>query len=723
MLKVFEHYAPRYHELGIPVIPLNGKVPLVSDWQAWSERAQTEDELEWLVERFPSANIGAVMGLWATALDIDTDNAAVLAAVPYSPIKRRGAKGMVAIYRKCDLPNRAGVDHPIELLNHGRQIVLPPSVHPETQLPYEWIGDDDIFHYPLSQLPPITADHLNLLERLCQREGLRRERRAPTRDGDVPVCLADPGRNNRLSRIAYAMACDGLEVQEAVERLLYLDEREHATHPNGPWFTDHKEPHKGKSPRLAAERMYARALRASKKRGDKNSELIIISTNSEPPSQSNDHSGSLSPRGPQAGNTLAQRSPPEPRGFMRLFRDYCNEISVGNQDALGLGGAISLMAALASNRFRTQAGSYDVWPNLYCINLAHSGFGKETPQRAIDELLLNTDLLGAASYKSGSSIVMNLPKQPERLDLIDECAMLLKAMCSQEDYKSEIVDVLSSLYSKASSRFIGFASRADGPRFGACWNPCVNILGSTTPQGFRGSVSKDMAAKGLMPRFLVFWQQDVGAFKVPGTRASGLLSELRRMTNLFLSHDKREHPDSRQPNLLNPEAEHEVRYDPELIPMTKGAQNAWIELYRTYYEQGRRDPESFESAFKNRFAQHVAKLALLDALSSGFAEIGVDSIEWAHDVVVWQWETVRELYELASAENPHEKDVLRVTQFIKSKGVVSQREITRKFQGIWSGKLDGILKQLTDGGMIERGVDANPDKRGPKPILYRYIST
>jgi hypothetical protein len=690
--KIFEDHAPRYFELGIPVIPLSGKIPLVSDWNVWSERAQTEEELDWLIQRYPRANIGAVMGLWATAVDIDTDNEDVLRAIPYSPFRRRGKKGSISLYKPTDIPNRAGAEFPVEFLNHGRQIVLPPSIHPETGQPYLWVGEENL---DLSQLPTITLKQIQNIERVCMTANIRRAARNTHRTGETPVCLTDPGRNNRLVRVAYAMACDETDADEAVERLMDLDNKEHEDHPRGPWFSDPSEPHKAKNPRQTAQRMYSRALRSVEKKGHWNSRITLnIARPTTIPV-------------PVPGLPI-----PKPRGIMKLFQDYCNEISVGNQDALGLGGAVALMAAISSNRFRTEAGNFDVWPNLFVINLAHSGFGKEVPQRTIDELLMDTELLGAANYKSGSSIVMGLKDQQERLDLIDECSMLLKAMCSTEDYKSEIVDILSSLYTKSNSRFLGFASRADGPRYGACWNPCVNILGSTTPQGFRGSVSKDMAAKGLMPRFLTFWQKDVGEFKgdFNTERAGVLRKELSRMVNLILSYEKPLHPNCGQRDLIEPERESEIRYMPELVPM---------DIFRTYYEEGRRNPESFESAFKNRFAQHVSKLALLDALSLAQAEIGVDSIEWAHSVVLWQWETVKELYELASAENLHEREVLRVKQFLKKQGTASNRQVARKFPGIFRRTLADILNHLIECGDVEKRPGEN--STGPRSYTYIYI--
>jgi hypothetical protein len=154
--------------------------------------------------------------------------------------------------------------------------------------------------------------------------------------------------------------------------------------------------------------------------------------------------------------------------------------------------------------------------------------------------------------------------------------------------------------------------------------------------------------------------------------------------------------------------------------MTDAAQALIADIQERYFNEGKTDPDSFESAFKNRFAQHTAKIALLDALSLGLSEIGIESVDWAHSLVVWQWDAIKELYELASAENDHAKDVMRVFQYIKKKGEASRRDITRAFQGIWWQKMDGILKQLTDGGTVICVTEGFTDgKSGPKAKLYR----
>jgi hypothetical protein len=97
------------------------------------------------------------------AIDIDTDDRAVMAAItgllPKTEIRKRGAKGETRFYygpaivvsKSWKIDGKTVV----ELLGPGRQTVLPPTLHKDTGLPYEWTG--------LFALKDVVPDVLPLL--------------------------------------------------------------------------------------------------------------------------------------------------------------------------------------------------------------------------------------------------------------------------------------------------------------------------------------------------------------------------------------------------------------------------------------------------------------------------------------------------------------------------------------------------------------------------------
>lgn len=147
-MTIFSSEAPKYWNAGLPAIPLiaNEKRPAIGRWQLFADTKPTEDEKRVWLETFPDGNIGLPMGPSAglVAIDIDTDDTAVLrvldSILPKTPWVRIGKKGMVRIYRYTGerTTRIKGADGAMicEILSKGTQIVLPPSIHPDTKRAY-----------------------------------------------------------------------------------------------------------------------------------------------------------------------------------------------------------------------------------------------------------------------------------------------------------------------------------------------------------------------------------------------------------------------------------------------------------------------------------------------------------------------------------------------------------------------------------------------------------
>ncbi len=145
---IFGDAAADYYEVGIPVIPLryHDKKPVLTKWQEHHDRLPNDDEQADWTERFRDNNIGLVLGEQSglCMIDIDTTDEEkiklILSVLPPSPWKRVGAKGMMLAYRFSGLrtfriKDMAG-NMLVEMLSSRTQVVVPPSIHPTTQLPY-----------------------------------------------------------------------------------------------------------------------------------------------------------------------------------------------------------------------------------------------------------------------------------------------------------------------------------------------------------------------------------------------------------------------------------------------------------------------------------------------------------------------------------------------------------------------------------------------------------
>lgn len=145
---IFLETAPAYYAAGMSVIPLHirEKKPVPNDWASFHDH-QPEEQLraQWLAGN-PLSNIGLVLGKQSgvTMIDIDTDDekvyAAIMSCIPHSPWHRKGKKGMMIAFKFSGhktfrIKNMSG-ETIVECLSSRTQCVLPPSIHPDTQLPY-----------------------------------------------------------------------------------------------------------------------------------------------------------------------------------------------------------------------------------------------------------------------------------------------------------------------------------------------------------------------------------------------------------------------------------------------------------------------------------------------------------------------------------------------------------------------------------------------------------
>lgn len=149
MSNIFAETAPGYYAKGLPVIPLHRreKRPVPTDWSRYFDQPVEPEQQEQWIASCPDGNIGIVLGPQSgiTMLDIDSEDEGIIKLiqqlVPASPWRRIGAKGMVLAFRYNGLKTAriktARGETICELLSDRTQVVLPPSIHPDTQMPYK----------------------------------------------------------------------------------------------------------------------------------------------------------------------------------------------------------------------------------------------------------------------------------------------------------------------------------------------------------------------------------------------------------------------------------------------------------------------------------------------------------------------------------------------------------------------------------------------------------
>ncbi|OSM04163.1 AAA family ATPase [Magnetofaba australis] len=211
----FASVAANYWEHGIPVLPIipGTKRPGFFDsdrqrweglrkWQQYCAQMPTEEQIvPWL--DWPEAGICIPLGKASgiIALDRDTERPDIVAAldriIPLSPCAKRGKKGWTAFYRyNGERPHRWKLSRDsapvLELLSHGTQTVIPPTIHPDTGMAYDWVSPDTLLDVALDELPILPADFVSCVEEALNPFRVPEERVAATIPSHVEVDADDP---------------------------------------------------------------------------------------------------------------------------------------------------------------------------------------------------------------------------------------------------------------------------------------------------------------------------------------------------------------------------------------------------------------------------------------------------------------------------------------------------------------------------------------------------
>ena len=180
-MSIFKTYAPNMWDHGLPVIPLRprSKAALAPDWTKWCREPLPDNvKAEWLAT-YPNSNIGLPLGSAANlvAVDVDTTDPHVIALIkkhlPASPWERVGKKGFVSLYRYSGEPSEQIKDSNgsviVEMLGDGRQVVLPPSIHPDTGLPY---SENKALVSVLGEITALPPDFMQGMRETLTQEGV-----------------------------------------------------------------------------------------------------------------------------------------------------------------------------------------------------------------------------------------------------------------------------------------------------------------------------------------------------------------------------------------------------------------------------------------------------------------------------------------------------------------------------------------------------------------------
>ena len=235
---IFRDHAPHYFAKGMSVIPLkeNSKIPLMNAWSDFSDYLVPEDiQRQWL--QLPANNnIGLVLGKQSGIGVLDIDYAdenlieKILSILPkgYNVWRRVGKKGMVLAFKfNPKVPRAFKLISPehgtlVEYLCTGQQVVLPPSIHPETKQPY--VSNSNLYDV-LDQLVMIPDDLEERLRNLIELEGISLSNKGMGSLVEfVPAGFRDSSITQKNGLLAHEVVEGRISLKQAIEHLYAVNE-------------------------------------------------------------------------------------------------------------------------------------------------------------------------------------------------------------------------------------------------------------------------------------------------------------------------------------------------------------------------------------------------------------------------------------------------------------------------------------------------------------------
>jgi len=653
----------KYFECGYVPIPIHhkGKNPAIkTDWTRWCRERPPES----LIEEWDSDyakrgwNIGVTCGPASgiIVVDIDTDDPKVLDLCPPSPVRRRGQKGEARFFRYS--PEIQSQSFPyLDILSNGRQVLVPPSIHPKTEKPYIWLTPDTIETIRPEDLPELDTSFISKL--MPQLRSVRTK---------------GEGRNNRLVDIVSAMRGRGESEMKIVNDVYQ-------------WDIDYHTPRLFNDP--------TEGFRAANEQDAFNNAWGFVSSVTRSLIKSGvavmGDTGIVVLVDEDKVERFKPREFPKAQGLVGDIQALTLKYGIRDMPNIALGGAIALMGALCSNRFRFGR----TWPNVYIMNLAPTGAGKSFPQQVIKIILaekLNSPLLGFGDYRSSAAFVKNLVTRRERLDVIDEVSSLFAQMKDGGLYQAEIQQMMCKVWSESNQIFLGseYAEREDTS---TCYNPCISILGSSTIEGIKSKMDKSMMVGGLVPRFMIFSHESYGELK-DGELDRDLLEVVAEKCELIANVPRRESD-------KKVDLRYAPVYDPiDLAPTDRAAVKFLKQLDRSYAKTIETEDESIKHIF-TRATEQVRKLALIHCVGClrSDNQIQMEDLVWARDVFETCLHNSRILFEETNVDGRWETDLAKVLSLFKRKGFVTMRDLSKSIR-LEPQRLRQLLDSLVISGEI-----------------------
>jgi Bifunctional DNA primase/polymerase, N-terminal len=498
-------------------------------------------------EKAPGAGVCVVLGSQSrdlVAIDIDLEEIVepVMAALPYTPVRKRGKKGITLFYwgkgvksAKMKRPVEGGpMQGMIDILSNGNQTVLPPTIHKDTKEPYKWVGLS-LVDAQDSDIPELPENYFEILEATLRPFGYkdepeirRRQEIEAAGDGEGPwddlnkLALANldawvpdlglykltksgegyravptwrPSQSGKIHsqrELNLSIHPDGIKdfgIEQGYNAFQLVVASDNAVDPGAAfiWLSDRLTPLGQvitfKPKEVAKEDRVVEDLPAAV---DEDNVVAFRKPESE----------SLPPwRGEIDTNSCP--------GLVGKIAKWLTARALYPQPVLSMGVALATVGTIAGRQLcgPTRSGTH-----LFILGMAPTGAGKDAPIKGMFKILDKSGmghLRAGDRFKSDGAIYNRLIETPVCVSAIDEFGSFIARLNSKtaSTHEQGISAALRNLWSTSNDPI----KTADGASVvgSMIHSPALSIVGTSTAEEFYASLSGQDVSNGFLNRFLI----------------------------------------------------------------------------------------------------------------------------------------------------------------------------------------------------------------------------
>jgi hypothetical protein len=720
----------------------------MTGWNEYCDRMPTGDEVA-LWSKWPAAGVCLALDHQIKVIDIDTDDSelreALSAIIPDSPVKKRGKKGYSAFYRgPPGIVSRAfsisvfgRQERIVDLLAHGKQTVCPPTIHPETEEPYQWL-EDPLEHYSPEDLPLLGEDIAGQIEAVLAPFGYI----APIEHEYHEVEARDTfwRQINDLALANLDMWVPGLQLPmtkrtgdgrwRAVAEWRGVEKPNLSFSPTGitdwgngethtpidvtmhafsagldtatAWLKEklgYQEIELQDTTSLIAKGLARTAAREAHAKPAAVAAVPVVQPQPEAPapaptplavSQSRKHYNPFTPQ--EAGGVLGQ------------IAQWAYDTGRRPVPEFSILASVAFMSVLFGRR---AVGPTGAGLNMYLVGIAGPGFGKEHPLKAVQTLAVDLQmpfLIGPGEVTSGSAIEKVVRKRPVFLMPWDEIGVVLQSVTGRgaSSWAQTIRKVLLEIFSKSTSMWAG-KEHADPDKDNSAnpvFLPTVSLMGMSTPTTFYKGITEESLVDGFVARLVVMEPSSRperhAAPPVLVTPVS-LLTAVKKCRDDFPTPSNLADANWRNPN------SRPVIYT---VPWeTAEAEKRWTEIEDWQIEEI--EDNGAQEGIVGRTAEQTIKLATLRAISrnSSAPSVSVGDVEWGYAIVQASIASINRGVEEYMAGSQFEELCKAIVSALKKTkdGTLPQSMLVRK-RGVSKADdrmVDQAIKRLVLAGDID----------------------